>query len=631
METPATLEDKIAIENSMTWEERNAPPTLYDFLSRRSDESGGNNAVSFQILSDPKSKAETLTWSELRGKAIQAANLFRSLGVNEGDVVAFLMPNCNETVVTLLGGAIAGIVNPINPLLDAQQIAGILKASNAKVLVTLKAFPKTDVPQLAAQAVAMAPNVQHILEVDLCRYLSPPKSWIVPLVRPKNPSIHNAKVSDFNNELQLQRNDKLEFANSAGDRVAALFHTGGTTGIPKLARHLYSGIIYNGWIGGTIGLTKDEVILCPLPLFHVFAAYPALMSAIATGCQLVFPTPSGYRGDGVFDNFWKLIERWKITYFLTVPTAAAALMQRPVNADISTLKTAICGSAALPVELYRRFEDTLGIKILEGYGLTEATCLVSVNPLSGERKVGSVGIPAPYVQARILECEADGQIVSECGTDEIGEICLSGPGVYPGMTYVDPDKNKGLFAEKVWLRTGDLGKIDADGYLWITGRAKDLIIRGGHNIDPAWLEEPLAGHEAVAFAGAIGQPDARLGEVPCVYVELIAGADADSTQLQKFAEEKIENRLAVPAHIEILDELPKTAVGKIFKPDLRKRAIERVLNERLETEALGATVANVAEDPKLGLVAWVKPEANADREKIAKTLSEYTVRWDWQA
>ena len=327
-------------------------------------------------------------------------------------------------------------------MLDAEQVAGILNASKAKVLVTLKAFPKTDVPQLAARAVAMSPTVKHVLEVDLKRYLAPPKSWVVPLIRPKNPVSHSAEIHDFHTLLAQHRADQLDFADSPGDRVAAMFHTGGTTGIPKLARHSYSGIVFNGWAGMTIGLEQQAVVFCPLPLFHVFAAYPALMSAIATGCHLVFPTPAGYRGDGVFDNFWRLIERWKITHLLMVPTAAAALMQRKVDADISTLKTVLCGSAPMPLELYRRFEESVGVKILEGYGLTEATCLVSVNPLEGERKVGSVGLPVPYVQVRILECDEDGNVTSECAVDEIGEICVAGPGVVPGQTYLDADRKQ---------------------------------------------------------------------------------------------------------------------------------------------------------------------------------------------
>src|SRR5690606_15478545 len=290
----------------------------------------------------------------LHARVTRAANLFRALGVGEGDVVAYLLPNCLETVATLLGGAVAGIVNPINPLLEPEQIGAILRETGAKVLVTLKAFPKTDVAQKAAEAVKHAPNVQTVLEIDLNRYLTPPKSWIVPLVRPKNPVSHKADVKDFNAECRRMPADRLTFEDSAGDRIAAYFHTGGTTGLPKVAQHRYSGMVYNGWLGGTLLFDETDVLICPLPLFHVFAAYPVLMSVIASGAHVVFPTPAGYRGDGVFDNFWKLIERWKVSFLITVPTAIAALMQRPVNADVSTLRIALSGSAALPMELYAR-------------------------------------------------------------------------------------------------------------------------------------------------------------------------------------------------------------------------------------------------------------------------------------
>ena len=630
MDIPSTLAEKINFENSMTWEERGTPPTVYSFLTERKEASGNLPAVSFQILSDPKSKAETLTWNELHQRVTQAANLFRSMGIHEKSVVAFLLPNCTETAIVLLAASVAGIVNPINPLLDSTQIAGILNASKAEILVTLKPFPKTNVPQLAAEAVSKAPNVKHVLEVDLCRYLSPPKSWIANLIRPKNPATHAASVSSFNSRVSSQPANRLTFADSVGDRVAALFHTGGTTGIPKLAQHTYTGIIFNGWAGKTVGLGGDEVIMCPLPLFHVFAAYPAFMSAIAAGAHIIFPTPAGYRGEGVIDNFWKLVERWRVTYFMMVPTAGAALMQRPVDSDVSTLKTAICGSAPMPLELYRRFEESLGIKILEGYGLTEATCLVSINPLEGERKVGSVGIPVPYAKARIIEFDASNTIVRECGPNEGGEICISSPGVLPGATYLEAHRNEGLFAENVWLRTGDLGYLDEDGYLWITGRAKDLIIRGGQNVDPAWLEEPLSGHESVAFVGAVGQPDAKYGELPCAYVELVVGGKANTSTLMAYANDKINSLLARPAHIEILDELPKTAVGKVFKPDLRKRAIRRVLNERLKDENLNASVADITDDAKLGLSAVIAVSESSARSKVQAILDEYSIHWEWE-
>lgn len=631
--TYASVADRNAIENEMTWDKRDVPVTTYGMLSQTAAKFPNRKALSFQLFSSPTAPCETFTWTELKAKTTQAANMFRDLGVGETDVVAYLLPNANEAVLTYLGGQVAGIVNPINPLLDAEQIASILRETNAKVLVTLRAFPKTDVAQKAAAAVALAPNVQTVLEVDLHRYLTGVKKLIVPLIRPKNPVTHKAKVLNFNTEMD-RRSTTLAFADSPVDRVAAYFHTGGTTGMPKVAQHQYSGIIYNAWLGARLLFTEEDVQMCPLPMFHVFAAIVSLGASLSSGAQIVFPTPQGYRGDGVFDNFWKLIERHKATFVITVPTAMSALMQRKVDADISTLRLAFCGSAPLPLELYRRFEKAAGVTICEGYGLTEATCLVSINPPDGEKRVGSIGIPFPHTDVRIISVATQ----TDCGVDEIGEICVASPGVYDGKTYTEADKNKDLFYpgegsplkdKPQYLRTGDLGRIDPEGYLWITGRAKDLIIRGGHNIDPAEIEEALAGHEAVAFAGAIGQPDAHAGEVPCAYVELVAGATVTTEELMTFAKGKIRERAAHPKHLEILDELPKTAVGKIFKPDLRKRAITRVYDATLAAAGLSVTVTTVTEDKKRGLVAHLAKSGEVDDADVTKALGTFTQPWDW--
>ncbi|KJZ20601.1 acyl-CoA synthetase [Loktanella sp. S4079] len=622
----ATVADRNAIENEKPWDQRELPTTTYEMLSQTAAKHGSRNAVTYSLLSDPASKCETLSWNELRERTAQTANLFRSLGVGENDVVAFLLPNATETILTYLGGQVAGIVNPINPLLEAEQISAILRETNAKVLVTLKAFPKTDVAQKAAEAVRFAPNVKTVLEVDLLRYLTGIKRLIVPLIRPKNPTNHDARVLDFNAEVAKQPKE-LAFADSTTDRVAAYFHTGGTTGMPKVVQHSYSGIVYNAWLGSRLLFTEKDVQICPLPLFHVFATIVSLGASLGSGAEVVFPTPQGYRGEGVFDNFWKLIEKHKVTFMITVPTAMSALMQRKVDADISTLRLAFCGSAPLPLELYKRFEAAAGVTICEGYGLTEATCLVAINPPEGEKRVGSIGIPFPYTDVKIMSVATGEQV----GVDEIGEICVSSPGVSDGKTYTEADKNADLYyggdkSDTQYLRTGDLGRIDPDGYLWITGRAKDLIIRGGHNIDPAEIEEALAGHEAVAFAGAIGQPDAHAGEIPCAYVELVDGAAISTDELIAFAKEHIHERAAYPKYLEILDELPKTAVGKIFKPDLRKRAITRIYNEALE--GIGAEVREVTEDKKRGLVAHIAKTGDVDDQEIIKALGAYTIAWE---
>ncbi|WP_299880529.1 acyl-CoA synthetase [uncultured Sulfitobacter sp.] len=620
----AGLDDRNAIEGEMAWKDRDVPVTLYGQLSQTAGKFPNRNAMSFQLLSGATDKKETLSWKQLHEKVSQTANLFRSLGIGPKDVVAYVLPNSNETLLTLLGGAVAGIANPINPLLEADQIASILRETGASVVVTLRPFPKTDVAEKTAEAVKMAPGVHTVLEVDLVRYLTPPKSWIVPFIRPKGKVGNQAKYLNFNAEIAKQKTT-LDFEDVQEDRVGFYFHTGGTTGMPKVAQHLYSGSIYNGWVGTTTLLSEEDVLLCPLPLFHVMACQVMVMGALASGAHVVFPTPQGYRGEGVFDNIWKLVERYKVTFVVSVPTALAATMQVPVNADISSVKTAFSGSAPLPLELFKRFEDATGMTIVEGYGMTEATCLVSGNPIDGVKKVGSIGIPFPYTDIKIVKGSADGDV--EAGVDEIGEICVANPGVYVGNTYTEEDKNKGLYYNDTHLRTGDLGRVDEDGYLWITGRAKDLIIRGGHNIDPAEIEEALLGHEAVGFAGAIGQPDSHAGEVPCAYVELVEGASATPDELMAFCKEHITERAALPKHMVIMDELPKTAVGKIFKPDLRREAIIRIYDGSLTKADLPARVEEVIEDKKRGLVARIVMNG-ASEQDVNAVLGSFTRPWE---
>jgi len=627
----ANLADLKAIEAESPWADRDTARTMYDFLSRAKDAHGARPAISFQLLSAPTAPAQTLTWTALHAEVTRTANFLRSLGVGPTDVVAYILPNAMETAVTLIAGCVAGIVNPINPLLEAEQISAILRETGAKVVVTLRPFPKTDVAQKVAEAVKFAPSVKHVVEVDLLTYLTGLKKFIVPLIRPKNPITHHADIHNFKTAIASQPSDRLTFDDPKEDRITAYFHTGGTTGMPKVAQHKFSGMVYNGWLGARLLFKPDDVVMCPLPLFHVFAAYPILMSMIASGAHAVFPTPQGYRGEGVFDNFWGLIARWKCTYMITVPTALAALMQRPVNADISSLKNAFSGSAPLPIELYNRFKKETGVEIVEGYGLTEATCLVSVNPPGGTKKIGSVGLPFPHTNVRILTTQGATEF-RDCAVDEVGEICISNPGVFAGSTYTEADKNRELFADGRFLRTGDLGRIDADGYLFITGRAKDLIIRGGHNIEPALIEEALMGHPAIAMVGAIGQPDAHAGEVPCAYVELVKGASVSIDDLMKHAEKHIAERAAVPKYIEILAELPKTGVGKIFKPDLRRLAITRTYDAALKKAGIAAHVAHVVEDKKRGLVARLAMDAAAiDDAAVTAVLGSFTRPWEWQS
>lgn len=625
----ADRSDFVRLENEMPLEDCWTSKTVYQRLCQTRKIHGNRPAISFQMKSGSADKNITLNYDQLTDRVTQAANLFRSLGVGPTDVVAYVLPTSHETLITMMAGMTAGIVAPINPTLSPKHIAALLKEVNAKVLVTMRPFPKTNVAQIAHEAVCSADCVKTIVEIDLLPHLSAPISWLIPLIRPKVSIQHSAKIIEFNSALAPHKTE-LEFKESDDDPFCAYFHTGGTTGMPKIVQHRHSGALYNGWLGAQILMDEHDVIICPMPLFHVFAAYPAWLCAMSAGSHMVMPTPAGYRGEGVFSNFWKLVERYKGTFIITVPTAAASLMNIPINADISTLKNVFCGSAPMPIELFKKFQKITGISIIEGYGMTEATCLVSCNPPDGKRKIGSVGLPLPHTDVKIFLMNTIDQELEACKFGEVGEVCINNPGITVGLTYTDQEKNKVLFVNEKYLRTGDLGYLDSDGYLWLTGRSKDIIMRGGHNIDPLIIEEVLSGHPAVNFVGAVGQPDIYSGELPCAYVELIDKADVSVQKLMDYAFEFVSDHSARPKYIEILDQLPKTAIGKVFKPELRRLAIIRVFDEAFAKANVAATVSSVDEDKKLGLVANInKTVPKVTDEEVQDILSKYTVPWAW--
>lgn len=241
-------------------------------------------------------------------------------------------------------------------------------------------------------------------------------------------------------------------------------------------------------------------------------------------------------------NFWKIVEHYHVNFFSGVPTVFSTLNTIPVGScDVSSLKFALCGAAPMPVETFQTFEQRTGLGILEGYGLTEGACVSSVNPAEGERRVGSIGFRLPYQDMQVVLL-ADGRYLRECQPDEVGNLIIRGPNVFAG--YTDEQHNRDIWVETGdgrgrWLNTGDLGRCDRDGYFWLTGRKKELIIRGGHNIDPQVIKQALYKHPAVALAAAFGRPDARLGELPVAYVQLKPGATSSEEDLLAFAREHI--------------------------------------------------------------------------------------------
>ena len=606
-------------------ESRFATNNIYEMLQTVAKEHGDKPALSFQLRPSPTEKAVTYNYREYNQEVTRAANLFHSLGVKPGDTVACILPNTPQTVFAMLGAMTVGIVVPINPLLSPEQIAGILNESGARVVVGLASFLKTDIAQKTAKALAGAPKVEVLLEVDLRQYLSPLASLVVALKRPKIERPHKARVLNFEQQKNQQPGDRL-LAGTATDRdtVSAYFHTGGTTGLPKLARHRQGNMLYMGWVAQQLLYRQGDVLLCALPLFHVFAAYAMIVASLCGGVHSVLLCPAGFRTEGIMPQFWKLVERYKATFMMAVPTAFAALRQQPVDADVSTLRHAVSGAASMPVELLRSFEEATGLKILEGYGQTEATCVVSLNPPDGDRVIGSVGQPLPYTMIRAVRRDSEGPEPEFCAPGEVGEIVTRGPHVFGG--YLQEDRNKGLIIGDGWLRTGDLGRVEEGSWVWITGRVKDVIIRGGHNIDPEIVEEALAGHPAVALVAAVGQPDPEAGELPVAFVLRVEGSEVDAQELYNFAAGNIGDAVARPASIRFISEMPMTAVGKIYKPELRKILIKEVLEKALEAENVQSYV-NVNEDPKAGLVATI---VALDEKAAGRIAGAYPVNWKFE-
>ena len=262
-------------------------------------------------------------------------------------------------------------------------------------------------------------------------------------------------------------------------------------------------------------------------MFHIAGFFGRGLMAIADGMSIVIPTPLGARDKRFIENYWKFVETFGITMFSGVPTTLAQLSKTPPKGEnIKSLRPyAVTGSTAFPAEIARQLERQIGVRVFGSYGATEYTQNVAQPPRDGEAKYGSAGIRLPYSQIKIVELDDNDNIARECGPDEIGLVVVKGPSITPG--YVDDKYNAGIFIGDGWFNSGDLGRIDPDGYLWLTGRAKDVIIRGGHNIDPLVIEETLLKNGDVLLAAAVSKPDAYAGELPIAYVELVNGRQGD--------------------------------------------------------------------------------------------------------
>ena len=554
------------------------PGSTFALLERSARLYGARTAITFFRAAADHRDPDRYSYRDLLEAVTRTANLFDSLGLGAGDVIAIVLPNLPQTHFALWGAQVAGLALPINPMLEAPAIADLLARSDAKAVVTTAPTADGDLYQKVVSAMGEAPGVTRLVLVD-AEAAASGASEVAKRVEGVSPDIITVH---YDQVIADMPGDALKSARViAADDVAALFCTGGTTGAPKLAQHTHANEVANAWMTARAfgsGYQSGDTILCGLPVFHVNAAVVSGLAAFYAGVNVLLATPQGFRGPQVVERFWEIAAHHRISAFSGVPTLFTSLLQQPTAGhDLSALKFALCAASPMSPELQNQVEEATGLTIVEAYGLTEATCTVSMNPLFGERRTGSVGLAIPFQDIRIVLRDADGGLVGAARPGETGSVVVAGPNVFPG--YLSERHNVGLWVDlndgRRWLDTGDLGLIDPDGYLWLKGRTKDLIIRSGHNIDPAMIEDAFYAHPAVAMAAAIGRADAYAGEVPVVYVQLKEGRKADAAELASFARTRIHERPAWPKAVIIVDALPLTAVGKVFKPTLRQQDLER--------------------------------------------------------
>ncbi|MDB5861391.1 MAG: hypothetical protein JWQ76_5080 [Ramlibacter sp.] len=531
-----------------------------------------------------------ISYATLLANLQRAANLFRSLGVGPDDAVAILAPNVPATQYALWGAQLAGRACPINFMLQPDHIAALLEASGAKAVV------------------ALGPNA----ELDIWSTLQKVPGLAARTV---------LRIGDgFEAALQAQP-DTLNFDPQPGpDRVAALFHTGGTTGAPKLVRHTHGNEAHSAWFAHLFyGFDERTVEVNGFPLFHVAGAFVYGLALLAVGATQVLPTVTGMRNAAFLRNYWKFCEREGVTALACVPTILASLCNLPVDADISRIRVAYTGGSPLPTELAARFEQALKIPVRNILGMTECAGLVSIEPAAAPRVPGSAGLRLPYTEVRVVPWR-DGQVQlrESCAAGETGVLVLRGPNVSPG--YTEAARDTGMF-EQGWLVSGDLGHIDARGYVHVTGRAKDVIIRGSHNIDPGLVEDAFLAHPAVAMCAVVAEPDPHAGEVPAAFVTLKPGVQVQPEVLLAEVAPTVYERPAVPKRVVVLENLPLTAIGKVYKPALRLNAIELKLREVLAAAAPGAGLCVTVREQGAAPVASIEIAA-ADDEALRQRLRQ---------
>ncbi|MCY1204155.1 2-succinylbenzoate--CoA ligase [compost metagenome] len=569
--------------------------STYELFRNSGAAFGDKTALTFLRSGNPADEPIRWSYAQLLAGIHQTANLLHTLGVGPDDAVAVLLPGCLEYHLALWGGEAAGIVQPLNPLLTDEKLVALMTAGRAKVLIAYGSDAESGMWSKAMRLRGQVPTLTTVLRVAP-HDEAPGAAGALP-----------EGVAEFDVLRAAQPSDRLVSGRDiAPTDIAAYFHTGGTTGAPKLARHSHGAQVFTAWASVQLaGMNEQGISINGYPLFHVAGVLPASLSSLSAGVEVIIPTPSLLRNKEVLANYWKLVEKYRPTSLSAVPTVLAALANVPLDgADISSITYCRTGAAVLAPELAARFERLFGLHVHESLGMTEMAGISTITPPGVNGPAGCVGFRLPYAQVRIVALDENGNASDrEVAQGETGMVLFKSPNVFSG--FVDPADNAKAFTADGWLATGDLGWMDAEERLHLTGRSKDLIIRSGHNIDPKTIEDALGAHPAVQLCAAVGAPDAYAGELPVIFATLVPGASATEDELLAFTSARVDEAPARPKWVSVIATMPMTNVGKIYKPELRAMAARQVV---------AATVAEVC--AALGLSGAAQPAVTTEGESL---------------
>ncbi|MBV7456356.1 acyl-CoA synthetase [Acidovorax sp. sif1233] len=535
--------------------------STYEILRNAAHAFGGKTALTFLPTADPADAPIRWSYAQLLAGIHQTANLLHTLGVGPRDAVAVLLPGCLEYHLALWGGEAAGIVQPLNPMLTDEKLAAMMALAGAKVLIAYGAEGDVGYWSKALRLRSQVPTLATVLRVAP-HDEAPGAAGALP-----------EGVVDFAARLRQPAGQLVSGRRIAPGDIAAYFHTGGTTGAPKIARHSHGAQVFTAWASVQMqGITPQDVGINGYPLFHVAGVLPGSLAALSAGVETIIPTAGLFRNREVIASYWRLVERHRCTYLSAVPTVLAALANVPLDgADISSLRYCRTGAAILAPELAARFERLFGLHVHESLGMTEMAGISTITPPGVHAPAGCVGWRLPYARLRIVALDAHGNASGQdMPPGQPGMVLFQSPNLFSG--FLDAADTAKAFTADGWLATGDLGFVDAEGRLHLSGRSKDLIIRSGHNIDPKVIEDALGAHPAVQLAAAVGAPDAYAGELPVAFATLVPGAQATEAELLAFTAERVDEAVARPRWVRVLGTMPVTNVGKIYKPALRLQA-----------------------------------------------------------